>query len=101
MKDARAVFEHWRAGDDWAAEIIDISAAAVAEMCANLAATLGIDRVVLGGGIGLAEGYAEQIRHHLNAEPSLFRPDIVLALLGQDGVLLGALAAMDRSTEGK
>lgn len=101
VKDARAVFEHWRAGDDWAAEIIEKSAAAVAEMCANLATTLGIDRIVLGGGIGLAEGYAERIRHHIAAEPSLFRPDIVHARLGPDGVLFGALAAMDRSTEGK
>ncbi|PRY22177.1 N-acylmannosamine kinase [Aliiruegeria haliotis] len=99
VKDAREVFEHWRAGADWAADIINTSAAAVAEMCANLTATLGIDRVVLGGGIGLAEGYAQRVSHYLGTEPSLFRPYVVPARLGADGVLLGALAAMDWSTE--
>ncbi|WP_068116053.1 ROK family protein [Tropicimonas marinistellae] len=95
VQDARAVFEAWHDGAAWAEAIIDGSAAAVAEMCANLTACLGIDRVVLGGGIGLADGYEERIRFHLESEPPLFRPELVLAQLGQDGVLLGALVQPD------
>ena len=91
VRDARAVFEAWHTGASWAETIVDQSAAAVAEMCANMTASLGIDRVVLGGGIGLAEGYAERIQIHLESEPSLFQPELALAQLGPDGVLLGAL----------
>ena len=66
-------------------------------MCADLTAILGIDRVVLGGGIGLVEGYAERVRLHLDSEPHIFRPKLVAAELGQDGVLLGALMQSERS----
>ncbi|NDR57840.1 ROK family protein [Aliiruegeria sabulilitoris] len=97
VEDARDVFDAWRAGGEWAGQIIDSSAAAVAGMCADLAAILGIDRVVLGGGIGLAEGFVDRIRRHLDTEPPLFQPQLVGAELGQDGVLLGALVQPDRS----
>ncbi len=95
VESARDVFEACYAGAGWAADIVNTSAAAVAELCANLTATLGIDRVVLGGGIGLAKGYAERVGSHLSDEPPLFQAKLVQAQLGQDGVLLGALAQLD------
>lgn len=88
---AKQVFSQWYAGADWAAGIIDPSAAAIAELIANLTTTIGLDRVVLGGSIGLAEGYADRVRYFSRQEPALFCPRIVSAGLGQDSVLLGAL----------
>ncbi len=92
VESAKDVFDHWQKGAPWADEIIDTSAAAIAELCGNLSAMLGIDRVVLGGSIGLANRYATRVREHIAREPALFRPDLTTASLGQDGVLLGALS---------
>lgn len=91
VEDAKQVFEHWHASEHWADEIVDLSASAIAELAANLVAILGIDRIVLGGSVGLAKGYAKRVRHQLREEPPLYRPRIVPALMGHDAVLLGAL----------
>lgn len=91
VADARAVFDRWRSGADWAGEIIERSAAAISDLCGDLAAILGVDCVVLGGSIGLAEGYADLVRRHLLKEPDLFRPHLALSELGPDAVLLGTL----------
>lgn len=89
--DAKAVFEAHLAGTDWANAIILRSASAVAELCANLHATLDLDLVVLGGGLGLAEGYLEMVQASLHEEPALFQPPIVAAELGVGAALIGAL----------
>jgi predicted NBD/HSP70 family sugar kinase len=86
LPDARAVF------DSGAHEpIIDRSAAAVAALIGDLTAILGLDRVVVGGSIGLAPGYLERVIRHLAGEPELFRPAVVPAELGHDSGLIGAL----------
>jgi N-acylmannosamine kinase len=79
-------------GEAWAAAILDRSAAAVAALCADLAALLGLDRIALGGGVGLAEGYRARVERWLAAEPPLFRPVLVAPALGADSALAGALA---------
>lgn len=89
---SESIFECARAGVDWADGLIDSSSAAIAELCANLTAGLGIERVVLGGGVGLAEGYLARVKQHLLAEPELFRPDIIPADLGKNSALFGALS---------
>ena len=86
LPDARAVFESGQFEP-----IIDRSAAAVAGLVADLTAILGLDRVAIGGSIGLARGYLSRVRGHLSEEPRLFRPDIVPARLGHDSGLIGAL----------
>lgn len=85
------VFEACYAGEAWAEKIVDCSAQSLAELCANLAATLDPDRIALGGSIGLAPGYIERVRYFLDQEPALFRVPIIHASLGADGPLLGAL----------
>lgn len=86
LPDARAVFVD--GGHD---TIIERSAAAVATLIADLTAILGLDRVAIGGSIGLAPGYLPRVLAHLAAEPALFRPQVVSASLGQDSGLIGAL----------
>lgn len=86
LPDARAVFEDGRFE-----AVIDRSAAAVAALIADLTAILGLDRVALGGSIGLAPSYLPSVLAHLAAEPALFRPQVVPAQLRQDSGLIGAL----------
>ena len=90
--DARMVFEAHLRGDGWATDLITSSASAIAELCANLKAILGLDRIAIGGSIGLAAGYREQIEGTLATEPVPFRPQIVSATLGKDGALIGVLS---------
>lgn len=91
-KNARAVYEAHLAGAIWATEIVDLSARAVAELCANIKAILDPEIIVLGGGIGLADGYLALVEHHLNVEPELFRAVLKRSALGTHAALLGARA---------
>lgn len=86
LPDARAVFESG-AHD----AIIDRSARAVATLIADLTTILGLDRVAIGGSIGLAPGYLARVVTHLSQEPDLFQPALVAATLGHDSGLIGAL----------
>ncbi|MDO5604061.1 MAG: ROK family protein [Paracoccus sp. (in: a-proteobacteria)] len=87
MKDARAVFEAGKTHE----AVIDRSAAAIAALIADLTSILGLDRVAIGGSIGLAPGYLGRVHTYLDAEPALFRPELVPAGLGHDSGLTGAL----------
>ncbi len=89
--DAAGVFHHWRRGDEWAAAIVQRSADAIADACANLKAALGLDVVVIGGSVGLAEGYLDLVRGASDREPPLFRVELRPAALGADSPLFGAL----------
>jgi N-acylmannosamine kinase len=89
--DARAICDAARRGEGWAEAIVDRSAQAIATLIADLTATLGLDGVAIGGGIGLSEGYIARVRAALHAEPSLFRAYIASAAFGADAPLIGAL----------
>lgn len=91
--DARAVFEAHLGGDEWATEIVGRSARAVAELSANIKSLLDPDVIVLGGSIGLAEGYLELVQAALAQEPDLFRPALKRSTLGPHAALIGVLAA--------
>lgn len=87
----RDVFEASYAGHDWADRIIDRSAQALAELCANLTAVLDPDCIAIGGSVGMARGFIERVRRHLAKEPTLFQRPLVKASMGPDGPLFGAL----------
>ena len=91
--DARMVFDAYLRGETWATGLITSSATAVAELGANLKVILGLDRIAIGGGIGLVAEYRELVEEALEAEPTMFRPQIVAAELGRDAALIGVLAA--------
>jgi len=90
--DAVSIFQSANSGAEWARELINESSAAIAELCANLAVGLGIERIVLGGGVGLATGYLDLVTKYLLNEPQAFRPEIVPAGLGKNSALYGALS---------
>jgi len=89
--DARDVFKAAGEGAAWAEALITRSAEAIARLGADLRALFAIDRMVIGGGVGLAPGYLQRVIDALGQEPPLFRPDVSAAALGPDGGLLGAL----------
>lgn len=67
------------------------SADLVARMVANLYVTLGVTRIALGGGLGLAVGYLERVQRRLVALGEPWRAlELVRAELGPDAGLIGA-----------
>ena len=88
----REVYEANLAGAEWAADLVGASASAVAELCANIKAALGIEHIVLGGSVGLAEGYLDRVRAALTEEPPLFRATVALAELGASSAHYGVLS---------
>jgi len=89
--DAKSVFEAHLTGEKWASELIGLSASAVAELCANLKAILDPEVMVIGGSIGLAEGYVGLVAHYLETEPEVFRVPVKPASLGVRGTFIGVL----------
>jgi len=90
--DAKAVYECHLAGESWATGLIKQSACVVAELCANLVAILDLERIAIGGSIGLAEGYLDLVNAELKNEPELFQPIVVRTALGADSAHIGILA---------
>lgn len=84
------VFERFRAGDPQAVELVDKSAKAIANLIADLTINLDIERIALGGSVGLADGYLTRVLHFLGQMPAIYRPQIVLAHYAQDAGLIGA-----------
>lgn len=86
LADARTVFESGGHVD-----VIEKAAAGIATLLADLTAILGLDRVAIGGSIGLSVGFLSRVVARLAVEPALFQTEIVPARLGQDSGLVGAL----------
>lgn len=84
------VFSAFRKGEAWATDIVSDSATAIAHLTADLVAMLDLDIIVLGGSVGLADGYLQQVVKAQRELPELFQVPIVKASLN-DAVLLGAL----------
>ena len=75
-----------------AMDVIKKSAHAVAQLCCNLKATLDLDLICLGGGIGLTEVYIPLVLDYIETMPAAFRIDVVKATGDYDACLLGAAA---------
>ncbi|WP_114195649.1 N-acetylmannosamine kinase [Edaphovirga cremea] len=88
--NAQQVFSLAAQGEDAARTIFNRSANAIAQMIADMTMALDIEHVVLGGSVGLASGYAEQVRIAQHSLPALYRPPLTLAHHRQDSGLLGA-----------
>ena len=84
------VFDRFRAGDLQAVTLVERSAKAIAHLIADLKINLDIQRIALGGSVGLAEGYLARVEHFLAEMPAIYRPEIVRAYYAQDAGLIGA-----------
>lgn len=84
------VFERFRQGDLQAVDLVDKSAKAIANLIADLKINLDIQRIALGGSVGLAGGYLERVNDFLAQLPDIYRPELVPAHYAQDAGLIGA-----------
>ncbi len=96
--DAIEVFERARNGESWAADIVSRSAHRAAILCRDIQLMLDPDLIVIGGGIGLAQGYIDLMRGHLMELPPRVTPRLVAAKLGSRAGIIGAA---DLAGEGK
>jgi predicted NBD/HSP70 family sugar kinase len=90
-RSARSVFSAAAAGDDVAREVVAGEAAIVARALAAIVAVVDPELIVLGGGIGRAPGFAEEVSTEL-AQLSPVAPEVRPSALGEDVVVDGCLA---------
>lgn len=91
FRDARGVFAAAAAGDGAACNVVAVEAAVVAQALASIVAVVDPELIVLGGGIGRAPGFAEEVSSQL-ARISPVAPDVRPSALGDDAVVDGCLA---------
>jgi predicted NBD/HSP70 family sugar kinase len=91
LRTARTVFAAAAAGDGRAREIVAAEAAIVARALAAIVAVVDPELIVLGGGIGRAPSFAEEVRARLS-ELSPIVPEVRPSALGPDAVVDGCLA---------
>ncbi|MBU9845899.1 N-acetylmannosamine kinase [Rahnella ecdela] len=93
---AKQIFVHAAAGHLQAQELIQRSARVLARLIADIRVATDCQCVVMGGSIGLAEGYLGQVKTFLNEEPEVCRVPLLMAKHQHDAGLRGAaLLAQD------
>ncbi|MFI0809116.1 ROK family protein [Streptomyces echinatus] len=97
---AKAVFDAARQGHPDAVRAVELEGERIAHTVAAAAAVLDPDLVVLGGGVGHSvDLLLRPVREHVRALTPL-RPRIAPSRLGEDAVLLGAVAvALDTARD--
>lgn len=73
--------------------IIEDGAKALSETIVDIRALLGAGQVIIGGSVGLAAGFADRVRAHIDRLPPHWRAVIRTAELGADAELFGAAEA--------
>ena len=73
-----------------AQQLIHRSARTLARLIADIKATTDCQCVVVGGSVGLAEGYLALVEMYLAQEPAAFHVDLLAAHYRHDAGLLGA-----------
>jgi predicted NBD/HSP70 family sugar kinase len=91
LRSARGVFAAAAAGDEQAREIVAGEAEIVARALGAVVAVVDPELIVLGGGIGRAQGFAEDVAGRL-AEFSPIVPEVRPSALGEEAVVHGCLA---------
>lgn len=89
-KDARQIFSAAQNGNHQAQRLIAYSAQAICQLIANLKAILDTECVVLGGSVGLAQGYRQQVENGLALLPPPFHIPVFSAHYKHDAGLIGA-----------
>jgi N-acylmannosamine kinase len=88
--DAKAIFAKAREGDVQAQSLVQHSARVLASMIADVKAVTDCQRVVIGGSIGLADGYLALVTVFLAKEPKTYQVALNAAHYRHDAGLLGA-----------
>jgi len=83
------VFEHYLSHPA-IAELIDNCTSAVTDLIANIKATTGTSRVVLGGSVGLSPVFKTQVLWKVAQLPEIYRVEICSPASGKNADLIGA-----------
>ena len=75
MRMRKLVFTRAGQGDEQAQQLIHRSARTLARLIADIKATTDCQCVVVGGSVGLAEGYLALVETYLAQEPAAFHVD--------------------------
>lgn len=89
---ARRVFEAAAKGDPRACQVVADEATLVAKAICAVVTVVDPELIVLGGGVGRADGFVEVVSTEL-ARIAPVLPDLQVSALGDDAVVDGALAA--------
>ena len=76
--------------DEKATALVTRSAQAIANLIADLKIGLDMQKVVVGGSVGLAEGYLPLVQSLLSELPAVYHCELESAQFGQDAGLIGA-----------
>ena len=95
--DAPSVFAAAAQGADWARDIVNGSAERVAALCADIKVMLDPDAIIIGGGIGLANGFLDHVSSKLATLPERLRPTLRAARTGADAGLIGVASLAARA----
>lgn len=88
--NAKAIFSHAAQGHQHARDVIARSALTLARLIADVKAVTDCQMVVVGGSIGLAEGYLPQVVESLAQLPPVYHVAVRQAHYRHDAGLLGA-----------
>ncbi|OZN25915.1 N-acetylmannosamine kinase [Actinobacillus seminis] len=88
----KQVFELFRKNDEKATALVERSAKAIANLIANLRISLDTQKVVIGGSVGLADGYLSLVKKFMQNQPHFYHCSVRPAKFGNDAGLIGAAA---------
>ncbi|CAD5359131.1 N-acetylmannosamine kinase [Enterobacter cancerogenus] len=88
--DAKAIFARAAQGDPQARQLVAHSARTLAALIADVKAVTDCQTVVVGGSVGLAEGYLPQVAGYLSQQPGVYQVALRAAHYRHDAGLLGA-----------
>lgn len=89
-KTAKEIFAHASAGNEQAKQLIACSAQTIARLVADMKIMTDCQCVVIGGGVGLAAGYIDQVKAFLQDEPPTYHTEIHRAYHQENAGLFGA-----------
>ncbi len=86
---APEIFAAAAGGDLRASGLLDQTALRLSRVFIEQMAAFDRDGIVRGGGGGLADGFIDRLRSHVDCAPQVYRRPVVAALLGADAGLIG------------
>lgn len=93
--DPPALLAAARAGDARAEALVGGAVLPLVRAARSLQMLIDPDCFVIGGGLGLAEGFLDRLRSHAAALPSQYRPEFRAAALGAEAGLIGVADLVD------
>ncbi len=96
----KQVFELFRKNDEKATALVRRSASAIANLVADMVIGLDIQKTVIGGSVGLAEGYLPLVRQYLSELPQFYQCPLEAAKYAGDAGLIGAAYWMENCLKG-